>query len=47
MVKKIFCDKCGNSFEDINGTLEVNGEIYDICGDCFNDILILVKGGKD
>jgi len=47
MVKKIFCDKCGNSFEETNGVLEVNGEIYDICGECFKDIIEFVKGGKD
>ena len=47
MTKFVRCDKCGKIFEETNGTLEINGVLYDICGECFKDIIEFVKGGKE
>lgn len=47
-MKKYICDYCGRDFEEVNGMIEFNGRVYDICDECFRKIIeFILKGGKN
>jgi len=46
VVKKIYCDYCNKEISE-SYRVEIEGhKEFEFCGDCFKEILILVKGGQ-